>query len=187
MADQLKTVLQQERPYSGEDGLERMFIEYNPRLAKIVGPLVPDAQVLDDILQEVWLKVYRAYPAFKGKSSLFTWLYRIAVNTAFTMLKRVEYPAEGEILENLPSGSEPAKEYEKKVLRLDLKRALERLNSRQREIFLLRGFEDLSFKEIGDSLGMTETHARVAYFNTIRLLRSFLKGTMHALKEKDHE
>jgi RNA polymerase sigma-70 factor (ECF subfamily) len=182
-----KTQLQDERSYSGEEGLERMFQEYNPRLAKIVGPLVPDAQVLDDILQEVWIKVYRAYPGFKGKSSLFTWLYRIAVNTAFTMLKRVEYPAEGAVLENVPSGTEPALEYEKNSLRKDLKRALDRLGPRQREIFLLRGFEDMPFKEIGNSLGMTETHARVTYFKTVRLLRSFLKEAMPHRKEQSHE
>ncbi len=162
--------------YEGQEGLERLFYEYNPRLVKVVGPLVPSSAVLDDILQEVWIRVYKALPRFKGNSSLFTWLYRIAVNTAFTALKKIEYPSDESVFQNLRSSSEPEKEYERSVLKKDMAKALNRLNVRQKEIFLLRMYEGLAFKEIGASIGVTENNARVSYFHALKKMRFFLKN-----------
>ncbi len=155
--------------------IDELFKEYNDRLVKVVAPLVPSSALLDDILQEVWMRVYRYWPKFQGRSSVFTWLYRIAVNTTFTALKKVQRPSDQSVFDNLRSGSEPEKEYEKSMLRYDLAEAVKMLKSQQKEVFLLRGYQEMSFREIGTALSITENNARAVYFHAVRRLREKMK------------
>jgi len=61
---------------------ELLFIKYQHRILALVGRFVPDFAEAQDVTQEAFIKAYRALPGFRGESQFYTWMYRIAVNTA---------------------------------------------------------------------------------------------------------
>ena len=61
---------------------EMLVVKYQRRIERLIGRMVRDADLVQDIAQETFIRAYRALPQFRGDSAFYTWLYRIAVNTA---------------------------------------------------------------------------------------------------------
>src|SRR6266853_2793677 len=72
-----------ERAQRGDKrAFELLVLKYQRKLARLLSRLVRDAGEVEDVTQEAFLKAYRALPSFRGESAFYTWLYRIAINTA---------------------------------------------------------------------------------------------------------
>src|SRR5512147_397065 len=72
-----------ERVKQGEvTAFEMLVVKYQRRIERLIGRMVRDADLVQDIAQETFIRAYRALPKFRGDSAFYTWLYRIAVNTA---------------------------------------------------------------------------------------------------------
>jgi RNA polymerase sigma-70 factor (ECF subfamily) len=77
-----------QRAVSGDQrAFELLVIKYQRRLQRLIGRLVRDTDLVEDIAQETFIRAYRALPQFRGESQFYTWLYRIAVNTAKKFLQ----------------------------------------------------------------------------------------------------
>src|SRR5437763_16931215 len=63
---------------------EMLVVKYQRRIERLIGRMVRDVDLVPDIAQESFIRAYRALPQFRGDSAFYTWLYRIAVNTAKT-------------------------------------------------------------------------------------------------------
>jgi RNA polymerase sigma factor (sigma-70 family) len=163
-----------ENDITAVESVENLVRKYNDRLLKVLGPLTSWDDQLDDIVQEVWIKVLRALPGFRNKSHIFTWIYRIGVNTAINYLKKHRKPERD--LESVEprSRNEPESEYDRKRIRTALNRALVLLGPRQREVFILRHFDDLPFDEIRKILSITSVAARVDHYHAVRKVRKEL-------------
>nr|MBA3625266.1 sigma-70 family RNA polymerase sigma factor [Methylibium sp.] len=61
---------------------EMLVVKYQRRIERLIGRMVRDTDLVQDIAQETFIRAYRAIPKFRGESAFYTWLYRIAVNTA---------------------------------------------------------------------------------------------------------
>src|SRR5881275_93452 len=61
---------------------EMLVVKYQRRIERLIGRMVRDVDLVPDIAQEAFIRAYRAIPQFRGESAFYTWLYRIAVNTA---------------------------------------------------------------------------------------------------------
>ena len=61
---------------------EMLVVKYQRRIERLIGRMVRDTDLVADIAQETFIRAYRAIPQFRGESAFYTWLYRIAVNTA---------------------------------------------------------------------------------------------------------
>src|SRR4028119_45393 len=61
---------------------EMLVVKYQRRIERLIGRMVRDVDLVADIAQESFIRAYRALPQFRGESAFYTWLYRIAVNTA---------------------------------------------------------------------------------------------------------
>ena len=61
---------------------EMLVVKYQRRIERLIGRMVRDVDLVPDIAQETFIRAYRAIPQFRGESAFYTWLYRIAVNTA---------------------------------------------------------------------------------------------------------
>src|SRR5450432_4728473 len=61
---------------------EMLVVKYQRRVERLIGRMVRDVDLVQDIAQESFIRAYRALPQFRGESAFYTWLYRIAVNTA---------------------------------------------------------------------------------------------------------
>ncbi len=93
-----------EKVQRGERAAFDLFVlRYQHKVLKLIMRYVHDATEAEDIAQEAFVKAYRALQSFRGDSAFYTWLYRIAINTAKNALGRQQAPAHG--LRSRSSGS----------------------------------------------------------------------------------
>ena len=115
-----------------------------------------------DVSQDTFLCAYRAIAYFRGESKLSSWLYRICLNCIFGHQRKKEPTLSPQIDEDgrefeIPDsdeGSEPQKNLEKKERIRAVRRAIESLPDESRQIVILREYENLSYQEIADMMGL---------------------------------
>ncbi len=145
--------------------------------------------VVDDVVQEVFLKAYLALPNFRGDSKFSTWLYRIAVNHCRDTMRRspppmVEMDEAQLAVQAAPSHPEDAEVEEEDSTRArrgaELSRLLETLKEKQRRIIVLREIEGMSYEEIGEILRIPPGTVR----SRLNRARACLLRASADLKEK---
>lgn len=138
-----------------------------------------------DVSQEVFLRVWKALPNFKGESALTTWVYRIAVNTSIDLTrKRARQNEMPLVVENrdgeeteavLPDSSySPEEEYAKTERREVLKDAITRLDDDYRTVIIMRDIEDMSYSDIAEALEVSEGTVKSRLFRAREKLRKDL-------------
>ena len=149
------------------DGSEAAFgtlvDRYKDRLFRLLSRYCRDQVECEDLAQDVFLKVFRKLDTFQGGSQFFTWMYRIAVNTATDHLARASSRrlrlVEDVVLEiNEPGGAggdrddDPAEPAMAAELASVTRRILDKLPEKYRTILILREYEELSYNQISDVL-----------------------------------
>jgi RNA polymerase sigma-70 factor (ECF subfamily) len=135
----------------------------------------------EDLSQEVFIKAFENLHKFEFKSSLKTWLYRIAMNTFLNSKKTADISnkltkSEDAELENYKNqANNPHEELEYNELFKGFENALHNLPERQREVFSLRYFEQMKYEEISDLLGVSVGGLKANYFHALKKLNEQLK------------
>jgi RNA polymerase sigma-70 factor (ECF subfamily) len=149
------------RAQAGDVGAyERLSGAYADRLFMLLLRLLGDRGEAEDVAQEVMLRAWRAIGRFRGQSSYFTWLYRIAVNEANRALERRSRRPAGvaigadELQLPAPAAHGPAQQAENSELRRALGRALAELPPPLRTALVLRDVEGLSTQEAAEIAGI---------------------------------
>ncbi len=136
-----------------------------------------NAEDARDLSQEAFLQVYRNLDRFDRRASFSTWLYRIATNLCLNHLSRGSRPA-APALDQQPEVADRSagslERLEDKERQEALARAVETLPPRQRASLTLRVHHQLSHREIGEVLGVSEATAKVHYFHAVKALRAKL-------------
>ena len=182
---------------------ERAFGEivkaYSERLYWHVRNLVQNHDDTDDILQDVFVKVWRALPSFRSDSLLFTWLWRIATNEALSFLRRrnrglrdavetvpdnrAEQAQEqsGNVLENLtaPASIDPVRAQGL------LQRAIAQLPARQKAVFCMRYYDEIPYEQIAEIMGVSQGALKASNHFAESRVRSFLKEHIDELSLTD--
>jgi RNA polymerase sigma-70 factor (ECF subfamily) len=146
------------------NSFETLVIKYKDRVFNLCYRFLGDYQEAEDASQDVFVKVYNALNKFRFKSSFYTWLYRITVNTcknrinslAFKKIKKnvqLEDNENPELMKISDERNNPAKQLERKERIRLIQRAINDLPSGQKAIILLRDIEGLSYEEIGNIIG----------------------------------
>lgn len=126
----------------------------------------------EDTCQNAFVRFFQSLKDFQGKSSLRTWLYRIVVNCAIDMT-RVSKTRSVEP-EGLIENYNPIRHIMNKELTHKIQKAMEKLEPRQREIFALKHFDGLKFKQIAEILGISISTAKTHFYRAIISLRKSL-------------
>ena len=127
--------------------------------------LIGNHQQAEETAQDVFLQVYKSASTFRHQSKVSTWLYSIAVNRSLNVIRRnrrsrwIKSLTAEEIEES--RGKEPDKLLEKKEMKALLKAAVDSLPEKQRTVFILNKYENLSAKEIGEILGISSNSVEV--------------------------
>lgn len=156
-----------ERTVAGDQkAYELLVIKYQRRIQRLIGRMVRDVDLVEDIAQETFIRAYRALAQFRGDAQFYTWLYRIAVNTAkkaLMELKRDPTVSENSFksadddetspLENeLTSAETPEAVLASKEIAQIINAALEALPEELRQAITLREIEGLSYEEISEAM-----------------------------------
>lgn len=144
---------------------EMLVVKYQRRIERLIGRMVRDVDLVPDIAQETFIRAYRAIPQFRGESAFYTWLYRIAVNTAkktLVELKRDPLVSESSraardeddetsrVENELTTGETPEALLASKQIATAVNAAIEALSEDLRQAITLREIEGLSYEEIAD-------------------------------------
>jgi len=166
----------------------RLVETYSALIYRLGLRMLDDPQDAEDVLQETFIKAFRHLGGFDGRSSLSTWLYRIATNEALMMLRRRKHPSIS-IDEPLETDTEieepvqivdwccmPETELMSSEARAYMDKAVEQLQPALRAVFLLRDIEGLSTEETSQVLDLSEAAVKTRLSRARMRLRELLSG-----------
>ncbi len=165
---------------------EQLVTAYEKNVYNLALRMVGDPDDAADITQETFIKAYRALGSFRGDSKFSSWIYRIASNMCLDFLRsrsrRAQVPlsfenedAEGEI--ELPDMSQnPEKVLMKKLSMEAVRRGMEKLPPKQRQILVLRELCGLSYAELAQTLSVEEGTVKSRIFRARKRLCAILLG-----------
>ena len=171
-----------------DEAFSLIVLRYQERVFNLAYRMVQDFDDAHDVAQETFIRAHAKIGSFREGSTLFTWLYRIALNSCINLLRknklksyiRLDFWTEknSEILvsENVfaVTADQPDVRMEATEIRARLLLALGKLPPRQRSVFVLRQFDGLTHHEIADVVGCTEGSVRASYYHAIKKLRGAL-------------
>ena len=161
-----------------ELALDMLVRRHHAAAFRVAVSLVKDDDVAQDVVQDAFIKAFRALDGFRGDASFRTWLLTITANEARGALRRRGRRKETALEDAGPVQSEDMGPAHAAMVAQEASRArkmLEQLPEKQRMSVTLRIEEGLSFKEIGEVIGSSEGAARVNYFHGIRKLRELME------------
>ena len=147
---------------------EMLVVKYQRRIERLIARMVRDTDLVEDIAQETFIRAYRALPQFRGESAFYTWLYRIAVNSAkkaLSDMKRDPVITEAAFAlrgdeddetsrteAELTDGETPESLLASKEIAATVNAAIEALSEDLRQAITLREIEGLSYEEIAEAM-----------------------------------
>ena len=181
------------RAQAGEKrAFELLVSKYQRRLLRLLGRILHNQSDVEDIAQETFLKAYRALPKFRNESAFYTWLYRIAVNTARNHISSKHNQVfvsdqiqsqDGEtfsLLDNLTDGETPETHMHNREIIEALQKALDELPEQLRQAIELRELEGLSYEEIATTMDCPVGTVRSRIFRAREAISEQLKPLLDA-------
>ena len=152
------------------DNVERLFNEivkdYSERVYWHVRRFVNSHEDADDLLQDIFLKIWTALPSFRGEAQLFTWIWRIATNETLNWLRRENVRAalrfstiDAEMERRIDS--DPF--FDGDAADRALSKAVARLPEKQRQVFILRYYDEVPYEEMSEILGTSVGALKASY------------------------
>ncbi|MFC1525282.1 RNA polymerase sigma factor [Candidatus Latescibacterota bacterium] len=159
-----------------ESAFDIVVRRYQERIFRYVSRLVGDADEASDIAQETFIRAYGQIDRFRGESALYTWLYRIASNLSINALRKRGLRSFIGLDEapSLVAAGGPEEDLRAAQIRERVAEAVDQLPPRQRSIFILRQYDQLSHREISKVVGSSEGAVRAGYFHAVKKLQKSL-------------
>ncbi len=147
-----------------KQAFDLLVIKYQRKIMRLLSRMIRDPAEIEDVAQEAFIKAYRALPQFRGDSAFYTWLYRIAINTARNWLaanKRA--PSTPSAFENeegetfnesdaLTDGSNPESEMASRQIAETVNKAINDLPEELRNAIVMREIDGMSYEDIAESM-----------------------------------
>ncbi|MBN1397315.1 MAG: sigma-70 family RNA polymerase sigma factor [Bacteroidetes bacterium] len=163
---------------------ELLVRRYQRQIANLVYLTIGNSDDVEDITQEVFIRVYRSLPKFKFDASFFSWLYRITMNLCIDEIRKkkirrvfsLDYLTEDTLEKNRKDKEHSTafddlmKEEKQKVVQS----ALQQLKPEHREILVLREYQDLSYDEIAETLGLRLEAVKSRIFRARKEMKNLL-------------
>ncbi|CUU01908.1 RNA polymerase, sigma-24 subunit, RpoE [Candidatus Kryptobacter tengchongensis] len=193
MKEQFETLDEAEIVKRAKDGDEKAFEmiikKYQNRVANLIFKIIGDSSVVEDLTQDVFLRVIESLRDYKFGSALYTWIYRITVNICIDEIRKRQrsrtYSLSDVLTQNPkvePAHSPVEKTVERKELREIIENAISKLPLEYKTAIILREFEDLPYEEIAKILKVSVGTVKSRIFRARKLLAEHLKEYREILK-----
>jgi RNA polymerase sigma-70 factor, ECF subfamily len=150
--------------------------QHRPMLFKVCNLYCRQEHERQDLFQEIVIQLWRAFPGFRGESKFSTWMYRIALNTAISDLRKKKHHIVTTEPDSLPDGIDDIQNYQEKEEKLkQLYAAISQLTEIEKAIVMLY-LEDRSYDEMEDILGINQNNLRVKMNRIKDKLRKLTKA-----------
>jgi RNA polymerase sigma-70 factor (ECF subfamily) len=168
-----------------KSAFDALVLKYQHKVLKLVQRYVRDPSEAEDVTQDAFIKAYRALPGFRGDSAFYTWLYRIAINTAKNALvssrrRPMTYDLDGEgngpdLSQRLRDPDTPERLLLTDEIRATVNRAIDNLPEDLRTAIVLRELEGLSYEDIARTMDCPVGTVRSRIFRAREAIDRHLK------------
>lgn len=166
------------------EAFHELVATHDKKIMTLAYQLTQNTQDAEDLYQEVFLKVYRKIKTYKFKSSFYTWLYRVTVNTFINLQRKASNLLIDDIrdMEKHQSGEWYVQNdhIPSDDIMNDISKAVNQLPAKQKTVFILKHFQGLKIKEISGIVGSTDGTVKKYLFRAAGTLKTLLKGLNHA-------
>jgi len=153
---------------------EMLVIKYQSAVFNVLYQILHQEAVARELAQDVFVKAYEHLDSFNFKSRFFSWIYRIAINTALSYQKKQNQQKNTSQFQGHFEKPVDEKIMEKEKTAI-LEKAIGRLENKYKMVILLRYFEQLSYSEISGALGISEKKVKSRLFSSRKLLKNILQ------------
>ncbi len=158
-------------------GFNLLVREYQERVYWHVRKMVIDHEDADDLVQEIFVKVWKNLGSFREDSKLYTWIYRIATNECLTFLKKKKrkyFVPIGDVSKELSEKLDEDVAISGDEVQLKLQKALLKLPDKQRAVFNMKYFDEMKFSEIAEVTGTSVGALKASYHHAVKKIEEFI-------------
>lgn len=163
-----------------EQAFNKIAVKYQQKIYWHARRMLGNHLDADELTQEVLILLYRKLHTFGFKSSLYTWIYRIVSTRSLNYLRRKKvkevFFGDSEESGDLKYEKDIAQDIDNREKLKELDRVLKKLPSRQREVFVLRHFDGLSYEEISNITSKSIGGLKANYFHALKKISEYMKN-----------
>ena len=178
MLNKLDQVLWETYEADARNGFKQIVDTFQERIYWQIRRMTRNHNDSEDILQNVFVKIWRGLPNFKGESAIYSWIYRIAYNETVTFLKKeskhLANQIDDPIIEN--GLSVEGKTYSSREISNILMQAIATLPEKQAQVFQLKYFDDLNYSDISEMIGTSVGGLKANYHIAVKKIEEFIKN-----------
>lgn len=177
IADDKELLLQFRNEATRETAYTRIIKKYQEKLYWHIRRLVVDHEDANDVLQNMFIKVWKNLENFREDSQLYTWLYRIATNESLTFLQQQQKRRSVSLSDDdnfLSNKLEADKHFDANKLEWKLQLAIQQLPEKQRAVFNLRYFDEMPYEEMSRVLETSEGALKASYHHAVKKIEEYI-------------
>lgn len=164
-------------PATKESAFTSIIRKYQEKLYWHIRRMVVEHEDANDVLQNVFIRVWNGLENFREDAQLYTWLYRIATNESLSFLeqqkKRASVPF-GDVEEGLSNKIKADKHFDANKLEWKLQLAIQQLPEKQRAVFTLRYYDEMPYEEMSRVLETSEGALKASYHHAVKKIEDFI-------------
>jgi RNA polymerase sigma factor (sigma-70 family) len=164
-------------PETRSYGFNLLVREYQKRVYWLIRKMVIDHDDADDLTQEVFIKIHKYIGNFREDSQLYTWIYRIATNECLSFLERKKrrfFLPIGDVAAELMGKLDHSEHITGDEIQIKLQKALLKLPDKQRLVFNMKYFDDMSYEQISEITNTTVGALKASYHHAVKKIEDFL-------------
>lgn len=160
-------------PSQYELGFSALVNKYKEPLYWHIRRMVLFHEDANDVLQNVFIKVYRSISKFRQEAKLYTWLYRIASNESISFLRKKKLNIS--YSENLGETLKEDPYFNGDYIQLALKEAIEKLPEKQKQVFIMRYYDEITYKDMAEILKTSVGSLKASYHHAHKKIEEYIK------------
>lgn len=161
-------------PESKEKAFRNLLSTYQERLYYHVRRYVHNHEDANDILQNTCIKIWNAIDNFRGDSSLYTWLYRIAGNEAITFINKTKKRNEIDIELTSAQYRSAGDNMEAAVMLAKLQKAIDTLPDKQKQVFIMRYYDEMPYEKMAEISETSVGALKASYHHAVKKIEEIL-------------
>ena len=164
-------------PNTKEAGYTRIIKKYQEKLYWHIRRLVVEHEDANDVLQNMFIKVWKGLANFREDSQLYTWLYRIATNESLTFLEQQKKRSSvslSDVETGLSNRLQADKHFDANKLEWKLQVAIQQLPEKQRVVFNLRYYDEMPYEKMSRVLETSEGALKASYHHAVKKIEDFI-------------